>query len=145
MKNISIICILFSLVALTSCYDEDQYWLDDNIIEGGTYYPVIQKLTVDPAVDTIDAGTTITLDLYYWSRDDVRDLRYDLVDVDAGTTETLETVAYTESWDAETEAEKFSKSYQIPTDASGKSLKYEVTVTTVNDLTRTASISYVVR
>jgi hypothetical protein len=141
MKSLYKISALFILLTfMSSCYEDNAYWLDENIREGGTYYPVIQNLNVAPANgDTYAAGGTAVLSLQYWSRDDVRTLDYyQTID---GVETLIESVAYQYSYDPESEAELFDYNYSIPGNASGKTIELRVEVVTVFDVIRESTTS----
>ncbi len=144
MKNIKIhyiLLLLFTATFLTSCYDDDEYWLDDNVVEGGKYYPVIQDFFVTPTSgETFTAGGSITTDLFYWSRDAVKNVRYTAT-YPSGTIIELGIFPYESAWNSETEAEELKKSFTLPSDAGGQEITIGVEVITEYDLVRSAKAS----
>lgn len=136
MKHI--ILYLFLITTAISCYDAEEFWLDENIKEGGTYYPVIQTLTITPGSgDFFESGKEINIALQYWSRDEVKEIKYyQTVD---GVETLIDTKPYTPSFDPVSEAELFNYTTTLPSVDSGSSVGYRVSVTTVFDLSRESS------
>lgn len=145
MNNMRYTTIIFAclLMTLSACYKDNEYWLDENIKEGGTYYPLIQEFNATPVNDSVfTAGGTAELSVIYWSRDEVKELEfYRILNIgDTAQTETLiERVDANPEFEPESEAFIQSIMYSIPDGTSGDTLHLKTIVRTVNDLEREAT------
>lgn len=130
-------------LSMTSCYEDNPYWLDENIKEGGTYFPVIQRFTVNnqngDALSSASSGESIVLKTQYWCKDEISNLVfYQTVD---GVESIIASVPYESSFDPESEAQLYSYTTTVPNAASGTTVMYRVEVVTVYDLTKSATSS----
>lgn len=137
------IIILISFFLAQACYEEPDFWLDQNIKEGGTYYPVIQSLTISPSSGTgFKSGQSVEIALQYWSRDEVKELQY--YQIVNGVETLLGSEPYQDSFDAESEAQLFKYTTTLPTADSGTQVTYKVSVVTVHELSKSTSRNVVI-
>lgn len=130
------------LLVFSSCYEEED-WLADNLVDGGTYFPVIQSvLTELPEDATFSEGTTVNLSVWYWSRDDVKDITITET-IDDVVTKLVSSSSSTR-FDVEKNVDVLEYDYAIPVGSSGKEIIITATVTTVNDLERVKDNSFTV-
>lgn len=138
MKNI--LFVLFSVLLVTSCYEETD-WVEDNSTTNGHHFPMIQD--VIPESDTVQAGATVAVNVYFWSRDEVKEL--DFLQTINGTETLLSTSAPQVTYDEERNVDVMNFSYTVPdTSMAGSSITLTSVVRTVHDLTRSKSASIVV-
>ena len=130
------------LLVFSSCYEEED-WLADNLADGGTYFPVIQSvLTELPDGETFSEGTTVNISVWYWSRDDVKEVRITETIDDVETQ--LTSSASSTRFDTEANVEVLEYDYTIPEGSSGKEITITATVLTVTNLDRVKSNSFTV-
>lgn len=141
MKKINIFIIFGILLTLSSCYKEED-WLAENIKEGGTYYPVIQTLTVTPTSGDFTEGNTVMISMQYWSRDDIKEITFNAV-LDGVETQLVSTTSSTR-FDLEQNVDVLEHTYTIPAGSLGKEITISGVVTTVNDLDRVKESSFTV-
>lgn len=139
MKYLTLICAVV-LMSLTACYKDNPYWLDENIKEGGTYYPLIQEFTATPIDgDKFVEGAKVNLSVVFWSRDDIKGLEF--YEVDDIAENLIKVVDYNAEFDEEMEAWRQSIEYTIPNGTADSTITLKAEVITVYDLTRESLIS----
>lgn len=134
MRNI--LFILFSALLITSCYEETD-WVEENSTTNGYHYPMIQDVLVVAEQDSFAAGDVVPLEVYFWSRDEVKELDLSQTIDDVETL--LSTSAPNTTYDVERNVDKMEMSYTVPADTEGKDITLSVVVRTIHDLTRTKS------
>jgi len=123
--------VLFSSIAISSCYKEAD-WLGDNAELSGKSFPIIQKTFLDNA--TYDVGATVIDTVHYWSIDDVDKL--ELYASIAGADEELySSTPYEHNYNAASRTDLASLTYVVPDGTQGKEITLRVVVVTKNGLT----------
>jgi hypothetical protein len=135
MKNINIkillAFILFSSVAITSCYKESD-WVAENADLSGKHYPIIQKTYLDQA--TYDVGATVIDTVLYWSIDEVEKLEL-YASINDGAEELYSSTPYTHNYFAASRTDVAALTYVVPEGTNGKSISLRVVVVNKNGLT----------
>ncbi len=128
--------------ALTACEKEPDQWLRDNVQEGRGYFPVIASATVtSPALSNVKPGSELTLDLRYWSRDPIQEVRL-YARPGATATETLvSTTSYTPAYSEESRTDVLLLKYTVPTDLVPAKGALRLRVEVVNENTLTKSLT----
>lgn len=142
-KNITYIVGLLTVGMLLSACKKDapDQWLKDNITIIGKV-PVVAGFTVKPPQTTnVGAGSTVILDLRYWSDDPI-----DKVNLRAtvGSTpqQTVSTTAYQKAYSQVSRTDSLLLSYPVPTGlAVGTAIVMEVEVVNKNTLTKKSTLS----
>jgi hypothetical protein len=134
---------LFVAGAITACFisckknDPDE-WLKDNVTVVGKN-PVIASFTI-PAGQTATAGSTVKLDLRYWSEDAID--KINLNATIAGTKTTVSTTPYQKAYSSVTRTDSLILQYPIPAGtASGTTITMEAQVVNKNSLTATSTVA----
>lgn len=135
MKNINIkiilAFILFSSVAISSCYKESD-WVAENAELSGKHYPIIQKTYLDQA--TYDVGATVIDTVLYWSIDDVEKLEL-YASIDGGDEELYSTTPYSHEYFPTSRTDVAALTYVVPDGTQGKEIALRVVVINKNGLT----------
>lgn len=138
--------LLFLAVLSASCEKNDpDEWLKDNIEVVGRF-PVIASLAiVPPQTSRVPAGSSVQLDLRYWSDDPVDKINL-YATVGAGARQTVSTSAYAKAYSAVSKTDSLILPYQVPAGlASGTSIKLDAEVLNQNTLSRTSSVTLTVQ
>lgn len=129
--------LLTGSLFLTACKkNAPDQWLKDNITIVGKV-PVIASFTVKPPQTTnVTSGSTLTLDLRYWSDDPI-----DKVNLRStvGTTaqQTISTTPYQKAYSTVSRTDSLLLSYAVPSGlAVGTAIAMEVEVVNKNALTK---------
>lgn len=143
-KNISL-CVsgLFMLAALFSACKKnapDQF-LKDNITIIGKV-PVIATFTVvPPQTATVVSGSSVKLDLRYWSDDEINLINLRAT-VGAGTQALVSTTPYQKAYSTVTRTDSLLLSYPVPSGlTTGTSIAMEVEVVNKNALTKKLALT----
>jgi len=135
MKNINIkillAFILFSSVAISSCYKESD-WVAENADLSGKHYPIIQKTYLDAA--TYDVGATVIDTVLFWSIDEVEKLEL-YVSIDGGDEELYSSTPYSHNYFPASRTDVAALTYVVPDGTQGKSIILGVVVVAKNGLT----------
>ncbi|MGF1638544.1 MAG: hypothetical protein ACFCUU_15815 [Cyclobacteriaceae bacterium] len=148
MKNliyISSLVSLFALVILTSCDREPTEELESIIKEDLGYLPVISGFTLrSPAAAQVAPGSTLTLDLRFWTEDQVSEIE---LFAREGENEAVlvQTYPYQPAYSAISRTDSLLMSFQIPANAADSAVYvFDAVVTNENTLSRTRSLSVTV-
>ena len=135
MKNINIkiilAFILFSSIAITSCYKESD-WVADNAELSGKHFPIIQKTYLDQA--TYDVGATVIDTVLYWSIDEIDKLEL-YASIDGADEELYSSTPYSHKYFPETRTDVAALTYVVPDGTQGKEITLRVVVVNKNGLT----------
>lgn len=129
---------LFAAILLFSACkknDADQ-WLKDNVTVIGKV-PVVAAFTVKPPqTTTVAAGTSIQLDLRYWSDDPIDKINLRSA-VGTGAQEIVSSTPYQKAYSQISRTDSLLLTYPVPSGlATGTSIAIEVEVVNKNTLTR---------
>lgn len=116
-------------------------WLKDNIDVIGKV-PVIAGFTVKPPQTTnVAAGSTVQLDLRYWSDDPVDKINLRST-VGTGTQQAVSTTAYQKAYSQVSKTDSLLLAYPVPAGlAVGTAIVMEVEVVNKNTLTKKTTLS----
>lgn len=135
--------LLIAAAALVACEEEPDQWLRDNTQEGRGYFPVIASAAVTaPALTAVKPGSEVTVDLRYWSRDPIQEVRL-YARPGATAPETLvSTTPYAPAYSAVSRTDSVLLRYTVPADlvpAKG-ALRLRAEVVNENTLTRSGTL-----
>lgn len=131
------------VAALSSCKKPDpNQWLKDNTTVIG-YNPVIASFTTVPSgTTTAAAGSTVKLDLRYWSDGPIDKVNLNATVGTGGTKQTISTTPYQKAYSAVSRTDSLIMQYQVPAGtASGTAIVVEAQVVNKNALTVSSTIS----
>lgn len=112
-------------------------WLLDNVTIVG-HNPVISTFSVvAPQTTTVAAGSTVNLDLRYWSEDPIDKINLNAtVGGAAGTKQTVFTTTDQKAYSAVSRTDSLRMQYQVPAGlASGSTIALEAQIVNKNTLT----------
>lgn len=137
MKNIKIILLAaFISIGATSCY-EDNNWLEENVEETGRSFPLIASFTT--ADEDYSPGSEITLDLRYWSNDDIEQVDFFAQVEGYSELDDLRVYPYEEAYSALSRTDSLIIKYTVPNVPSGTRFGFSVVVKNENGLTASSS------
>lgn len=128
--------------ALSGCKKPDpNQWLEDNTTVIG-YNPVIATFTTVPAnTTTAAAGSTVKLDLRYWSDSPIDKVNLNAT-VGTAAKQTITTTAYQKAYSTVSRTDSLLMQYQVPAGtATGTTIVVEAQVINKNTLTVASTIS----
>lgn len=135
MKNvIKILLIGMMSVGITSCYSDDT-WLEENTEETGRSVPLIASFTT--ADEDYYPGSEITLDLRYWSNDQIAQVDFFAQVEGHPDLDDLRVFPYEEAYSAESRTDSLLITYIVPNVPSGTEFGFQVVVKNENGLTAT--------
>ncbi|MNL10779.1 hypothetical protein D3C87_1315900 [compost metagenome] len=142
-KILTYAVLLFASAGLFSACeknDADQ-WLKDNVDVIGKV-PMIAGFTVKPPQTTnVAAGSTVQLDLRYWSDDPVDKISLRST-VGTGAQQTVSTTAYQKAYSQVSKTDSLLLAYPVPAGlAVGTAIVMEVEVVNKNTLTKKTTLS----
>jgi len=123
--------ILFSMVAITSCYKEAD-WLADNAELTGKHYPIIQGTSVDAS--SYNVGDVAKVTSYYWSIDEVEKIEL-YASINGGDEQLYTSVPYTHKYNEDTRTDQVDFDYTVPDGTQGGTITLRVVVVCKNGLT----------
>ena len=129
-------------LVVTSCEENDpDQWLKENIQIVGKL-PVIASFgVVAPQTTTVPAGSTVNLDLRYWSDDPVDKINL-YATVGTGAKQTISSTTYQPAFSNVSKTDSLRLPYTVPAGlASGTSIKVDAEVLNKNTLTKTSSVT----
>lgn len=132
-------------VAIASCKKPDpNQFLKDNVTVVG-YNPLIASFKIVPvtvpATTTAAAGSTVKLDLRYWSDDPIDKVNLNAT-VGAAAKQTISTTPYQRAYSAVSRTDSLNLTYQVPAGtATGTTIVVEAQVVNKNTLTATSTIN----
>jgi hypothetical protein len=134
--------IAAAAVALSACEQEPDKWLQENIQEGRGYFPVIASASVTaPALTDVKPGSEVTVDLRYWSRDPIQEVRL-YARPGATAVETLvSTTPYTPAYSEVSRTDSMLLKYAVPADLVPAKGALRLRAEVVNENTLTKSIT----
>jgi len=111
-------------------------WLLDNVTVVG-HNPVIASFSVvAPQTTTVAAGSTVNLDLRYWSEDPIDKINLNATVGAAGTKQTVSTTTDQKAYSTVSRTDSLRIQYQVPTGlASGTTIALEAQIINKNTLT----------
>lgn len=105
--------ILALMACLTSCDEEPTEALEEIIKEDLGYLPVIASFNmVSPDASEVQAGTTVTFDLRFWSEGNIAEIQYWLVS--DGDEALLEEQAYTPAYSTVSRTDSALFNFTVP-------------------------------
>lgn len=137
LKNIIYSILILGMVGLifSSCYKEPD-WVGDNTTTEGKHFPVIAGVTLVTAGDFFQEGSTIQIDLDYWSLDDIATVKL-YENVDGGGATEVSSTSHVSNFQEDSQTDEMILSYTIPTLPSDTvEIVLDVEVINVNGLTR---------
>ncbi|WP_256012346.1 hypothetical protein [Desertivirga xinjiangensis] len=144
-SNIYLPLLLLCFLGASCEKNAPDEWLKDNIEIVGKL-PVIASLSVvPPQTSRVPAGSSLQLDLRYWSDDPVDKINL-YATVGTGARQAVSTSAYAKAYSAVSRTDSLLLPYQVPAGlASGTSIKLDVEVLNQNTLSRTSSVTLTVQ
>lgn len=140
LKNIKTCFFTLGLLAigLSSCYEEPD-WVGDNVTTEGKHFPVIAGFGLQTEGDYFKEGTTIQLDLDYWSLDPIAAIKlYERVD--GGDPVEVASFGYTANFQEDSQTDEIIMPYTIPTlPADTVQIVLDAEVVNENGLTRNST------
>lgn len=129
------------VTALAGCKkNAPNQWLLDNTTLIG-YNPVIASFTTVPASTTATAGSTIKLDLRYWSQDVIDKVNLNAT-VGTNAKQTISTTPYQKAYSNVSRTDSLLLQYQVPAGtAPGTTIVVEAQVVNKNTLTISSTLN----
>lgn len=122
----------FITVSISSCYNDDN-WLDDNMEETGRSVPMIASFTTSD--EDYSSGAEITLDLRYWSNDDIEQIDFFAQVEGHPELDDLRVIPYEEAYSELSRTDSLLITYTVPDVPSGTDFGFQVVVKNENGLT----------
>ncbi|MFP4293399.1 MAG: hypothetical protein ACLFQ0_17310 [Cyclobacteriaceae bacterium] len=141
--KLSKLLLAFCLILLTVACDEDSdQVLKDIIKEDLGYLPVITSFSLSsPSATAVQAGSSLTFDLRYWSEADIREIRLLSAVGDAEPT-LIDTFPYESAYSSVSRTDSLMMNYQLPANLpSGTEIRFDAVVINENENSRTRSAS----
>ncbi len=136
-RNMKISFFLLSmlLIGFSSCYEEPD-WLGDNSTTEGKNFPVIAGFDLETEGETFAEGSTIQLDLDFWSLDPIASIRL-YEHIDGGDAVEVASFGYTPNFQDDSQTDELIMTYTIPTlPADTVQITLDAEVINENGLTR---------
>lgn len=124
------------LIGVSSCYDDDN-WLDKNMEETGRSVPLIASFT--SADKEFPPGATITLDLRYWSNDEIEQVDFFAQVKGKPELDDLRVYPYEPAYSARSRSDSLLIKYTVPNVPKGTDFGFQVVVRNVNGLTASSN------
>lgn len=132
---------ILAVIAAGCKKDDPNQFLKDNVTVVG-YNPVIASFTTSPAgTATAAAGSTVKLDLRYWSDDPIDKINLNAT-VGTAAKQTISTSADQKAYSTVSKTDSLNLQYQVPAGtAVGTTIIVEAQIVNKNTLTATSTIS----
>jgi hypothetical protein len=112
---------------LASCEKEADQWLQDNFEVIGNI-PAIASFNTTPAVTEVVAGTTVKLDLRYWSKDPIDKINLN-AKVGSEVKQTVSSTAYQAAYSKVSKTDSLILEYAVPAGlAKGVAIELEAEI-----------------
>lgn len=134
MKNLIITFSLLTVVLVFSACYKESYWLDDNAVSTGKFYPNVFFNNLDSA--TYSKGSAVKCYIEYWSKDKIKEIRFH-DSVNTVARKVVKAIPYAPAYSSFKKSDTLVYFYTVPLDApSGATIRLDAVVENDNGLTR---------